>query len=139
MFLREGRTMKVGVNSAQVEDDPVRLEKVANRFVIVLLAISVLAFLGVPHMRALEARKEGMKLVGLLEDYKREHGTYPDRLEELGVAIKFGNEGARGIRYGTHNENAAFTLACFGRIPLTFLEVRDVYSSETKDWKTVRD
>ncbi|MFQ5803058.1 MAG: hypothetical protein ACE5JQ_09210 [Candidatus Methylomirabilales bacterium] len=110
-----------------------------NRFVIVLMAIFVLGFLSVPHMRALEARKEGMKLVELLEDYKIEHGAYPNTLKALGVEVKYGSEGTRGIRYRTYPESAKFTLACFGRVPLTFLEVRDVYSSDTKDWRTIRD
>lgn len=90
-------------------------------------------------MRALEARKEGIKLVELLEDYKIQHGTYPNSLEALGVTTKFGSEGTRGIRYNSYNENTEFTVACFGRVPLTFLEVRDVYSSETKEWRTIRD
>ncbi|HEY9815557.1 MAG TPA: hypothetical protein V6D20_07135 [Candidatus Obscuribacterales bacterium] len=110
-----------------------------NRIVIVLLAIFVLGFLSVPHMRVIEARKEGMRLVELLEDYKVEHGTYPDNLQKLGVEITLGSEGAHGIRYRPYSENAEFTLACFGRIPLTFLEVKDVYRSETRDWRTIRD
>lgn len=131
--------MQMGVNPAQAQGDPGRLERAVNRIVIVLLAIFVLGFLSVPHMRALEARKEGMKLVELLEDYKIEHGTYPKALEALGIEVKYGSEGARGIRYRTYNDNTEFSLACFGRVPLTFLEVRDVYSSESKDWKTIRD
>ena len=131
--------MKVGVNSAETQGDPGKMERMVNRFVIILLAIFVLGFLGVPHMRALEARKEGMRLVELLEDYKVVHGTYPDDLQKLGVEIKLGSEGARGIRYRPYRENAEFTMACFGRIPLTFLEIKDVYSSETRDWRTIRD
>lgn len=131
--------MKVGVNSAEAQGHPAKLERAVNRLVVVLLAIFVLGFLSVPHMRALEARKEGMRLVELLEDYKVEHGRYPTDLKQLGVEITLGTEGARGIRYRAYNENAEFTLACFGRIPLTFLEVKDVYSSETKDWRTIRD
>ncbi len=131
--------MQMGVNLAQAQGDPGRLERAVNPFGIVLLAIFVLGFLSVPHMRALEARKGGMKLVELLEDYKIEHGTYPKALKALGSEVKYGSEGARGIRYRTYNDNTEFSLACFGRVPLTFLEVRDVYSSESKDWKTIRD
>ena len=131
--------MQMNVNPAQAQGDPGRLERAVNRFVIVLLAIFVLGFLSVPHMRALEARKEGMKLVELLEDYKIEHGTYSKTFEALGVEVKYGSEGAREIRYRTYNDNTEFSLACFGRVPLTFLEVRDVYSSESEDWRTIRD
>ena len=114
-------------------------DRVVNRLAIFVLAMGVLGFLSVPHMRALDARKEGMKLVELLEDYKIAHGAYPHSLNQLGVKMEFGSDGARGIRYRTYNKNTEFTLACFGRVPLTFFEVRDVYSSETKEWRTIRD
>lgn len=124
---------------SQATGYPGKWDRVVNRLAIFVLAIGVLGFLSVPHMRALDARKEGMKLVELLEDYKVAHGTYPHSLDQLGVKMEFGSDGARGIRYRTYHQNTEFTLACFGRVPLTFFEVRDVYSSETKDWRTIRD
>ncbi len=78
--------------------------------------------------------------IGLLEDYKKEHGTYPDNFEWFGFGkTEFCGDGKRAAGYRTYDENAEFTLSCYGRGVYIFSGVWEVYSSKTKEWRTISD
>jgi hypothetical protein len=55
-----------------------------------------------------------MRFIGSLEDYKKQHGTYPDNFEWFGKTELY-SDGKRAAGYRTYDENAEFTLSCFGR------------------------
>ena len=69
-------------------------KKIATIVVVILL----LGFSSLPHITLLPVYKEGVRLVPLLEDYKNQHGTYPDNLNQLGIEIKYDEK--TGVVFG---------------------------------------
>lgn len=98
--------------------------------VIIAVVIILIAFCNLPRITTYPVFREGLRLVPLLEDYKKQRGTYPDRLEQLGIEIKYYGQGALGIRYRTTDEGSEFILGCSG-----IWTSREVYDSKTKTWK----
>lgn len=86
-----------------------------------------------PQVLLFPVYREGIRLVPLLEQYKRQHGTYPARLEDLGVKIRYPSPGIRGIRYTPFEDGKEFGLVCFVDRPGT-TNLREVYSSKTNKW-----
>ena len=103
--------------------------------VIVVLGLGV----SIPSRMDLRTRGKVSHLIGSLEDYKKQLGTYPDNLERVGE-IGFCSDGKSAMGYRTSNEKTEFTLSCFGRGTFIISElVWEVYSSKSKEWRTISD
>jgi hypothetical protein len=101
--------------------------------IVTIIVLAVLILSGLPRMLLFPVYREGMRLVQLVENYKNDYGTYPADLSQLRTEIKFNDQGGRGIRYALDEGRRGFVLTCYGMGGL-----REVYSSETKQWKSLK-
>lgn len=114
---------------------------------IALVVLGLIFFvLGVwiPSNRWVRNRGVALVLISDLEDYKKQHGTYPEEVdgftENWGYTACSSSNGVLRWRYRTYNERTEFTLTCFHRGPAIFSEeVWEGYSSKTKEWRTISD
>ncbi len=104
--------------------------------VIVVLGLGI----SLPSRKDLITGAKATKLIASLENYKKQHGTYPNNLDGF-VKIEFCSDGKRAMGFRTYNEKTEFSLSCFGRGQAIFAgeEVWEVYSSKTKEWGTISD
>lgn len=90
--------------------------------------IFLLVFASLPRLLLYPVQREGMKLVPIIENYKKEHGIYPDTLNQLGEQIRYGER----MRYETDDERTWFVLVCRGG-----WTTRVVYKSATGKWESI--
>ena len=91
---------------------------------------------GCPYVITGVASREASRLIPVLESYKSQHGVYPERLEELGVPLKYKDQGLWGVRYGVMEDRKDFWISCFSVTPSPF-QLRRVYRSKTRTWETI--
>jgi hypothetical protein len=96
------------------------------------IIILFLGFGGLPRMLLSPVYQEGVRVVGLIEEYKVQYGAYPDSLTQLKQEMKYDDKGWRGIRYTVLENGREFGLTCYG-----LWTAREAYSSRTKQWKSL--
>lgn len=101
----------------------------------VMIGLMLMPF-GCPYIVTGSLAREASRLIPLLESYKAQYGTYPERLEDLGVPLKHNDRGLWGIRYGPMEDRKDFWLSCFSATPSPF-QLRRVYHSKTRTWEII--
>jgi len=90
--------------------------------------ILLLVFISLPRLLLLPVQREGVKLVPLIENYKIEHGIYPESLSQLGVKVRHSER----MRYKIDSNGTEFVLVCLGG-----WTTREVYKSVTGKWESI--
>lgn len=90
--------------------------------------ILFLVFASLPRLLLYPVQREGMKLVPIIENYNKEHGIYPDTLNQLGGQIRYGER----MYYETDDKKTWFMLVCRGG-----WTTRVVYKSVIGKWESI--
>lgn len=134
-----GWVVAVSLRSAEQLEELARVQSRRGRSSLVGAAclLLLLSICAMPRAALFDVHREGHALVQALQSYKDQHGVYPARLEELGVAPKYPSVGWRGIRYRTSEDGNRFFLTCFvARFGTT--DERVTYDSEAVRWRSYR-
>lgn len=118
----------IAANISQFKPRKKTKKSVFWRLVKITAIILFFIFANLPRLLLFPVHRVGIRLVPLIENYKTEHGVYPDSLSQLGGEMKYQDV----IEYKIYEGKTEFLLVCRGG--WTF---RAVYHSTTKNWDII--